>query len=131
MAGGLRYAPMSSSNARMSLHEQSPLTRVLLGFLLTTTFTGACAHGSAPAPVGGASTAAVELLAGGGTGGDGTPARQARLVEPFGVARDASGELYIVEHTGHRLRKVDKDGILRTVAGTGEKGDGGDDGPAL
>jgi DNA-binding beta-propeller fold protein YncE len=33
--------------------------------------------------------------------------------------------------TGLRVRKIDAKGILNTIAGTGEKGKGGDDGPAL
>jgi DNA-binding beta-propeller fold protein YncE len=71
----------------------------------------------------------VELLAGGGTGGDGVPALQSKLNDPFAVARDGAGNLFISEHTGSRLRKIDTAGIITTVAGTGEKADGGDDGP--
>ena len=92
---------------------------------------GGCAHGPpATAASGGASAPGkVELLAGGGTGGDGVPALQARLNDPFAVARDGAGNLFISEHTGSRLRKIDTTGIITTVAGTGEKADGGDDGP--
>ncbi len=71
------------------------------------------------------------LVAGGGSGGDGTAAAQAKLVTPFGVDSDRSGNFYLVEFTGYRVRKIDPWGILTTVAGTGEKGDGGDGGPAL
>lgn len=70
------------------------------------------------------------LVAGGGTGGDGAPADRAELITPFGVGFDAAGTLYFVELNGHRVRKIGPDGIVTTIAGTGRKGDGGDDGPA-
>jgi DNA-binding beta-propeller fold protein YncE len=70
------------------------------------------------------------LVAGGGDGADGSPALQAKLTGPFGVAFDDSGNMFIVEMTGSRVRKVDRNGILTTIAGTGEKGNSGDDGPA-
>jgi sugar lactone lactonase YvrE len=66
------------------------------------------------------------LVAGGGTGADGSPATQAKLAAPFGVDFDKSGNLYLVEFTGQRVLKVDGKGVLTAVAGTGQKGDGGD-----
>lgn len=70
------------------------------------------------------------LVAGGGTGADGVPATQAKLVTPFGVDFDRAGNLYFVEYSGQRVGKIDGKGILTTIAGTGEKGGDGDDGPA-
>src|SRR5258707_6762451 len=70
------------------------------------------------------------LVAGGGTGGDGSPADQARLASPFGVGFDTEGAMFLVELTGQRVRKVGTDHLLTTVAGTGQKGDSGDGGPA-
>jgi DNA-binding beta-propeller fold protein YncE len=70
------------------------------------------------------------LVAGGGSGGDGGPADQAKLDGPFGVAWDPSGELVFVEINGHRVRRVGKNGILTTIAGTSRQGSGGDGGPA-
>jgi DNA-binding beta-propeller fold protein YncE len=93
-------------------------------FALGTVLTLGCAHQPPAAP-----PDVVTLIAGGGTGGDGGPAVSARLVEPFGVARAPNGDLYVVEHSAHRLRRIDAAGVIHTVAGTGEKGDGGDDGP--
>jgi sugar lactone lactonase YvrE len=70
------------------------------------------------------------LVAGGGNGSDGSPAVQAKIEMPFGVAFDRLGNLYFVEMTGQRVRKVDGQGMLTTIAGTGQKGDSGDGGPA-
>jgi sugar lactone lactonase YvrE len=70
------------------------------------------------------------LVAGGGTGGDGSTAREAKLVAPFGVAFDREGTLFFVEMTGHRLRKISQDGLVSTVAGSGREGSGGEGGQA-
>ncbi|WP_422924942.1 hypothetical protein [Singulisphaera sp. PoT] len=72
----------------------------------------------------------IVLVAGGGTGGDGSPADKVQLTSPFGVGFDGEGSMYIVEMLGNRIRKLGPDGKVTTVAGTGKKGDGGDDGPA-
>jgi DNA-binding beta-propeller fold protein YncE len=52
------------------------------------------------------------------------------LNEPFGVDFDAAGNTYIVEMGGNRVSVLDTAGRLRVLAGTGEKGFAGDDGPA-
>ena len=65
-----------------------------------------------------------------GFGGDGGPAVQAQLASPTGVAVDGSGNLYIADSGNERIRKVDPTGRITTVAGTGERGAGGDGGPA-
>ncbi len=70
------------------------------------------------------------LIAGGGTGGDGVPAREARLDQPFGIDFDPAGNAYLVELKGNRALRIDPKGVLHVVAGTGQKGDRGDDGPA-
>lgn len=57
--------------------------------------------------------------------GDLGPAVDAGLGFPSGVYR-AGGELYIADTLNHRVRKVDRAGIITTVAGTGEAGFGGD-----
>lgn len=66
-----------------------------------------------------------------GGAGDGGPATKARIDNPFGLARGPDGALYFCEYTGQRIRKVTPDGIIHTVAGTGQKGYEGDGGPAL
>jgi DNA-binding beta-propeller fold protein YncE len=69
------------------------------------------------------------LVAGGGNKTEGL-AVDARLNGPFGVDFDKAGNMYIVELPGQRALKVDAGGNLTVVAGTGEKGDSGDGGPA-
>jgi hypothetical protein len=39
--------------------------------------------------------------------GDGLPAIVAKIFQPYGVAVDGQGSLYISEYNGHRVRKVD------------------------
>ena len=63
--------------------------------------------------------------------GDGGPAIQAGIRSPGGLAFSPDGELYIAEETSHRIRKIDKDGKIIHVAGTGMTGYGGDGGPAI
>ncbi|MFF8434595.1 NHL domain-containing protein [Streptomyces bacillaris] len=65
-----------------------------------------------------------------GSTGDGGPAVGARLNRPLGVAVDSTGVLYIAEYDGQRVRKVGTDGKISTVAGNGQGGFRGDDGPA-
>ena len=55
-----------------------------------------------------------------GFSGDGGPATKAQLDVPFAVAADREGNLYITDESNYRIRKVDKDGIIATFAGTGE-----------
>ena len=71
------------------------------------------------------------LVAGGGDKGDGAPAAEARLHSPFGIDFDSSHTMYIAELEGGHVHRIDPQGILTTIAGTGsEKGDAGDNGPA-
>ena len=65
-----------------------------------------------------------------GYSGDGEPATKAELNIPAGLAFDRNGNLYIADRANHRVRKVDKKGIITTVAGNGTSGFSGDGGPA-
>lgn len=65
-----------------------------------------------------------------GYAGDGGPALEAQMSTPFGVLPDGEGGLYISDVDAHVIRHVDAAGIIRTAAGTGERGYAGDGGPA-
>src|SRR5882672_10396290 len=83
---------------------------------------------------GSATAERVILVAGGGSNTNtATPLAptEAGLSSPFGVDFDSAGNLYLVELTGYRVRKLDRSGRLSVIAGTGAKGDGGDNAPAL
>jgi sugar lactone lactonase YvrE len=73
---------------------------------------------------GGRGRGRLELVAGA------LPADQPPLAGPFGVGFDAAGTLYFVELTGQHVRTIGADGKVRILAGTGQKGDKGDGGPA-
>ena len=64
-----------------------------------------------------------------GFSGDGGAATLADLNYPVGVATDGSGNVFIADEGNGRIRKVDVNGIISTVAGTGNTY-GGDGGPA-
>ena len=65
-----------------------------------------------------------------GYGGDGGPATQATMREPYSLQVDGNGDIYIVDRFNAVVRKVDAaTGIITTVAGTGEVGYSGDGGP--
>jgi len=68
----------------------------------------------------------------GGFSGDGGPATKADMLQPFVVATDSVGNFYIIDEAiGSRVRKVDKNGTITTIAGNGTKGFSGDGGPAV
>ena len=62
--------------------------------------------------------------------GDGLPALEARILGARAVCMDGAGNTYIAEREGNGVRKVDANGVMSTVAGTGEFGYTGDGGPA-
>jgi sugar lactone lactonase YvrE len=74
-----------------------------------------------------------------GFSGDGGPATEAQLHLPVGqsappagrIATDAEGRLYIADSANHRIRLVDTDGTISTVAGDGTPAYHGDGGPAV
>jgi sugar lactone lactonase YvrE len=65
-----------------------------------------------------------------GDDGDGGEATAARLKQPYGLAVDDDGTLYIADRGNFRIRSVSPQGIIETIAGTGRAGLAGDDGPA-
>ncbi|MEZ6144461.1 MAG: hypothetical protein R3B91_03305 [Planctomycetaceae bacterium] len=67
-----------------------------------------------------------------GYAGDGGPATQAKLKEPYEVRFDHDGNMFFVEMMNNLVRRVGAEtGIISTVAGTGELGFSGDGGPAI
>jgi streptogramin lyase len=66
-----------------------------------------------------------------GYSGDGGPATQATLNEPYEVRFDSHGNMLILDMKNHAIRRVDaRTGTITTVAGDGVAGDRGDGGPA-
>lgn len=75
----------------------------------------------------------IRTIAGNGTpgnAGNGGPAASAQLRNPLGVALDAAGNVYIADSDNNRICRIDTSGVIRTVAGNGTAGNGGDGGPA-
>lgn len=62
--------------------------------------------------------------------GDNGPALNGALYNPFSLAFDAAGNMYIADWANYRIRKVDPAGSITTVAGNGTAGFAGDGGPA-
>ena len=62
--------------------------------------------------------------------GDSGPALEASLDKPFGIAFDRKGNLYIADRGNNRVRKVNTQRIMTTVAGDGGFFFSGDNGPA-
>jgi len=78
----------------------------------------------------------IHTIAGDGTfafGGDGGPASQAKLSGPSGIITDGQGNLYITDYGNNRIRKIDVNGTITTVAGSDNYNavNLGDEGPAL
>jgi uncharacterized protein (TIGR03437 family) len=74
----------------------------------------------------------ITTVAGDGTvgfSGDNGPATSAQLADPWSVAVDSAGNLYIADYGNNRIRKV-SNGVIATVAGNGTRGSLGDNGPA-
>jgi trimeric autotransporter adhesin len=66
-----------------------------------------------------------------GFSGDGGQATSARLLFPTNIVVDGFGNLIIADTENHRIRRVDRNGVITTIAGTGVPGFSGDGAPAI
>lgn len=109
------------SFARKALCWVAVMLLVLSGITFEAGRAGAVTYGSTV--LGGTGVA--------GYSGDGGPATAAQLNGPSGIWRDMnSGVIYIADTLNNRIRKIDANGIITTVAGTGTAGYAGDGGAA-
>lgn len=65
-----------------------------------------------------------------GYSGDGGPATEAQISGVSSITFDETGNLYFVDHGYHVIRRVDADGIITTIVGSGEQGFSPDGTPA-
>ena len=80
-----------------------------------------------------ATSGTITTFAGNGTpgySGDNGPATAAELNNPYGLALDTAGNLYIADWNNFVIRKVIASGTISTIAGNGTPGSSGDNGPA-
>jgi uncharacterized protein (TIGR03437 family) len=75
----------------------------------------------------------ISTIAGNGSPGflgDGMAARQAAFNQIRGLAADSAGNLFVADVYNQRVRKIDTDGVINTIAGNGLIGFNGDGIPA-
>lgn len=66
-----------------------------------------------------------------GFSGDGGLAVEAKLETPSGIVLDKSGNIFFADTDNQRIRKIDKNGYISTVAGNGTNTNSGDNGFAV
>jgi sugar lactone lactonase YvrE len=114
-SGNLYIADYENSRVRM--------VTAATGIVTTVAGSGNCVTEVPPLNV---------LVCQSGFSGDGGPAMDALLNYPSSVALDPAGNLYIADTINHRIRWVDAaSGFIYTIAGNGQNGFSGDEGPAL
>ena len=75
-------------------------------------------------------TGIVTTVLGGTSVHDGEPATSGFLAGPHGLAVGENGHIYFADRWNQRIREIDADGIIHTIAGNGARAYGGDNGPA-
>lgn len=65
-----------------------------------------------------------------GSGGDGGPATAAQFFSPSSLSVDSAGNVYVADSLNNKVRKITAQGVISTLAGTGQAGFSGDGGPA-
>ena len=88
-----------------------------------------CFVGMQQAEIALAQTPVITTVAGGYIG-DGGQAKNAALRSPKGMAIGAGGVVYVADSDADRVRRIDRNGAISTIAGTGVRGFSGDGGPA-
>lgn len=63
--------------------------------------------------------------------GDTLAANSAHLYRPMGLAEDKAGNLYFADTYNQRIRRIDNNGVITTIAGNGQQGYTGDNGLAI
>jgi sugar lactone lactonase YvrE len=66
-----------------------------------------------------------------GFSGDGGPAANALISNPYGITIDKAGNIFFADNNNSRIRKISTNQVITTVAGNGTRGFSGDDGPAI
>ncbi len=82
-----------------------------------------------------AGTGTITTVAGTGTAGydaaeEGGQATSAKIRRPFGIAIDTQDRVYFSDANNRRVRRIEADGTITTVAGNGVNAETGDGGPA-
>src|SRR5678815_3621685 len=75
----------------------------------------------------------LQLFAGTGAAGfsgDNGPAKQATLNSPHDLIYDKEGNLIVADSANHRVRRIDQNGVITTIAGDGKAGKPGYNDPA-
>ncbi|MCC7538977.1 MAG: hypothetical protein IT379_22315 [Deltaproteobacteria bacterium] len=104
---------------------QDLLRATLFGGALTAAAMGAgCTDDEAACDPSGGNVCSIAGTGAAGYLGDDGPATGADLYLPMDAAYGPDGLLYIVDWNNHRLRSIDANGDIHTVAGTGRLGDG-------
>jgi len=128
---GVSYSNLAVSGHTFKVRAKDPANNF---DPTSATWTWTISSSSPPPPPPPTSTGIITTVAGTGAvagfSGDGGPAVSAKLRAPRTMEADTHGNLFITDTENHRVRKVDSNGTITTLAGTGTAGYNGDNIPA-